>query len=71
MQPLISFGNFELARSLHWEGITPSGGAKKGVFTMIATLSPSHQIVVSFAGALIASLLFVSAAVGPLPFLVA
>ena len=38
---------------------------------MIATLSPARQIAVSFAGALIASLLFVSAAVGPLPFLVA
>ena len=34
---------------------------------MIATLSPVRQIAVSFAGALIASLLFVSAAVGPLP----
>ena len=36
---------------------------------MIATLSPARQIAVSFAGALIASLLFVSAAVGPLPFI--
>lgn len=35
---------------------------------MIATLSPLRQIAVSFAGAMIASLLFVSAAVGPLPF---
>ena len=35
---------------------------------MIVSLSPVRQIAVSFAGALIASLLFVSAAVGPLPF---
>jgi hypothetical protein len=35
---------------------------------MITTLSPIRQIAVSFAGALIVSLLFVSAAVGPLPF---
>ena len=31
------------------------------------TAAPGEQVAVSFAGALIASLLFVSAAVGPLP----
>jgi len=36
---------------------------------MLVSLSPARQIAVSFAGALIASLLFVSAAVGPLPFI--
>lgn len=35
---------------------------------MIVSLSPVRQIAVSFAGALVSSLLFVSAAVGPLPF---
>ena len=34
---------------------------------MLVSLSPVRQVAVSFAGALIASLLFVSAAVGPLP----
>ena len=36
---------------------------------MLVSLSPVRQIAVSFAGALFASLLFVSAAVGPLPFI--
>ena len=35
---------------------------------MFVSLSPVRQIAVSFAGALVSSLLFVSAAVGPLPF---
>jgi hypothetical protein len=35
---------------------------------MTDTLSPFRQVAVAFAGALISSLLFVSAAVGPLPF---
>jgi hypothetical protein len=35
---------------------------------MTASLSPFRQIAVTFAGALISSMLFVSAAVGPLPF---
>ena len=35
---------------------------------MTDTLSPFRQIAVAFSGALITSLLFVSAAVGPLPF---
>ena len=34
---------------------------------MLVSLSPARQIAVSFAGALVTSLLFVSAAVGPLP----
>ena len=34
---------------------------------MLVSLSPARQIAISFAGALITSLLFVSAAVGPLP----
>ena len=34
---------------------------------MLVSLSPLRQVAVSFAVALIASLLFVSAAVGPLP----
>jgi hypothetical protein len=36
---------------------------------MLVSLSPVRQIAVAFAGALISSLLFVSAAVGPLPFI--
>jgi phage shock protein C len=47
--------------SSHW-------GVQKGVQPMLVSFSPVRQIAVSFAGALIASLLFVSAAVGPLPF---
>lgn len=35
---------------------------------MLVSLSPVRQLAVSVAGALISSLLFVSAAVGPLPF---
>ena len=35
---------------------------------MTASLSPFRQIAVTFSGALISSLLFVSAAVGPLQF---
>ncbi len=35
---------------------------------MLVSLSPAREIAVSLAGALIASLLFVSAAVGPLPY---
>jgi hypothetical protein len=34
---------------------------------MFASVSPSRQIAVSFAGAFLSALLFVSAAVGPLP----
>jgi hypothetical protein len=34
---------------------------------MLVSLSPASQIAVSFAGALVSALLFVSAAVGPLP----
>jgi hypothetical protein len=66
---LILHDFFQLARSLHCIVHRPIGGAKKGSFEMIATLSPIRQTAVSFAGALIASLLFVSAAVGPLPFI--
>jgi hypothetical protein len=36
---------------------------------MLVSLSPVRQIAVSLAGALIASMLFVSAAVGPLPMI--
>lgn len=36
-------------------------------FTMFFANSPTRQIAVSFAGAFISALLFVSAAVGPLP----
>lgn len=36
---------------------------------MSASLSPFRQIAVAFSGALLSSLLFVSAAVGPLPFI--
>ena len=35
---------------------------------MTVSLSPLRQIAVTFSGALISSMLFVSAAVGPLPF---
>ena len=35
---------------------------------MNALLSSDRQIAVTFAGALLTSLLFVSAAIGPLPF---
>lgn len=48
-----------------------TGATKKGVFEMFATFSPIRESTISFAGALIASLLFVSAAVGPLQVLVA
>ena len=34
---------------------------------MFISTSPARQIAVSFAGALVSALLFVSAAVGPLP----
>ena len=34
---------------------------------MLVSLSSGSQILVSFAGALVSALLFVSAAVGPLP----
>ena len=42
-------------------------GSQKGRMSMFVSLNPFRQAAVSFAGALIASLLFVSAAIGPLP----
>ena len=42
-------------------------GSPKGRMFMFITANPLRQVAVSFAGALIASLLFVSAAIGPLP----
>ena len=41
-------------------------GITKGNFTMFITSDPRH-IVISLAGAFLTALLFVSAAVGPLP----
>jgi len=43
-------------------------GGAKGEFEMNAIVSSERQIAVTFAGALLTSLLFVSAAIGPLPF---
>lgn len=42
-------------------------GSPKGRMSMFITTNPLRQVAVNFAGALIASLLFVSAAIGPLP----
>lgn len=42
-------------------------GSQKGRIYMFATATPFRQVAVSLAGAFITSLLFVSAAIGPLP----
>jgi len=45
----------------------PFGVTKKGDFEMLTSLVPVRQAAVSFAGAFLVAMLFVSAAVGPLP----
>ena len=46
---------------------SPITGSPKRGNIMFYNLNPVRQVAVSLAGALIASLLFVSAAIGPLP----
>ena len=46
---------------------SPIMGSPKGRMSMFVTANPLRQVAVSFAGALIATLLFISAAIGPLP----
>jgi hypothetical protein len=58
---------FNLARSLHCMLGGPIKGPHTGRIKMFAHDLDARQIAVSFAGALISALLFVSAAVGPLP----
>jgi hypothetical protein len=41
--------------------------ASKGSFQMFAIFSPSRQAATALAGAFISAMLFVTAAVGPLP----
>lgn len=48
------------------DGIGPERQTRKGTDIMIKTINP-REIAASIAGAFIATLLFVSAAVGPLP----
>lgn len=46
---------------------SPIEGSKKGRYKMTFSFLDTRQLAVSLAGAFITSLLFVSAAVGPLP----
>lgn len=46
---------------------SPISGSPKRENIMFYSLNPVRQVAVSIAGALITSLLFVSAAIGPLP----
>ncbi len=47
--------------------VSPIMGSPKGRISMFVSLNPLRQAAVGVAGALITSLLFVSAAIGPLP----
>lgn len=44
-------------------------GIKKGRMRMFASLNQSRQVAVSMAAAFVVSMLFVSAAIGPLPII--
>lgn len=46
---------------------SPIGGGSKGRIQMFMSLVPVRQAAVSFAGAFVVAMLFVTAAVGPLP----
>ncbi len=46
---------------------SPIGGDKKGVFIMFFSFNSTRDAAVSLAGAFLTAMLFVSAAVGPLP----